>query len=91
MKKPLRCIDSSFRFQGAVYEGKAGLDSPGDGGVTAATLLGALALAAVAVLVQRGRRRTQRPAGWVPWNGVLFVAIVVAAVALAHMLGISRS
>lgn len=64
-----------------------GLDD--DSFFTLAVALGSLVLIGLSVLMLR-RRHRRRVTGWVPWNGVLFAAIVIAAIALAHLLGVQR-
>lgn len=58
-----------------------------DQGLTLGFLLGSLGLIGLSVLMLRLRHR-RRTTGWVPWNGLLFMAIVIAALALAHLLGV---
>lgn len=60
-----------------------------DQGLTLGFLLGSLGVICLSVLMLRLRQR-RRTIGWVPWNGLLFAAIVVAALALAHLLGVQR-
>lgn len=42
---------------------------------------------ALSVVMLRIRHR-RRTGGWIPWNGLLFAAITIGAVATAHLLGI---
>lgn len=60
-----------------------------DQGLTLGFLLGSLGLICLSVLMLHLRHR-RRATGWVPWNGLLFMAIVIAALALAHLFGVQR-
>ena len=60
-----------------------------DQGLTLGFLLGSLGLVCLSVLMLQLRHR-RRTTGWVPWNGLLFGAIVAAALALAHLLGVQQ-
>lgn len=66
------------------------LETVDDAGLTAAVLAVSLAVIGLAALMQRRQRKRHLPAGWVPWNGLLFLAIVVAAISLAHLLGVRQ-
>lgn len=52
-------------------------------------LAAALFVAGLAVVMMR-RQHRRLLTGWVPWNGLLFAAIVIAAIMMAHLLGIER-
>lgn len=54
-----------------------------------AILAGVLAVL-ISVLMQRRPRVPGRPR-WVPWNGLMFMGVLLAAFAAAHLFGIQRS
>ena len=55
----------------------------------ALVLAAALFVAGLAVVMMR-RQHRRLATGWVPWNGLLFAAIVIAGIMIAHLLGIER-
>lgn len=57
--------------------------------VSLSVISASLAAIGLSVLMLHLRHRRRR-VGWIPWNGVLFAAIVIAAVAIAHLLDLER-
>jgi hypothetical protein len=61
-----------------------GLLSPG------AAVLAIAVMAVVMAVFMLRRNHRRHMSGWVPWNGILFAAIVIGAIAAAHLLGVQQ-